>query len=192
MSVSAMRGINYITIKEVKFMIGVVLIGQSNSGKSVIGKAVADKLNMRYISSGDIARDMADIQDDLNSGNLAPEERMRDAIAHKIASINMSYILDGFPRFYDQYIWLGQLVAHDLIYVYVDVSDEDILARAILRGRCDDGSIEKKMLFFKEHTEPMVREILGSEDVYIISNGNMDSIEDNVNKICEIVEKYLC
>ena len=172
-------------------MIGIVLIGQSNSGKSVLGKAVADKLGIRYISSGDIARSMKDVQDSLNAGELAPEDMMRSAILHKIVSCNISYILDGFPRFYDQYEWLNQTIAHDLVYVYIDVPDEDIISRAKSRNRCDDGSIEKKMRFFKENTEPMVCSILGGEDVYVIDNSNGKDIEDNINTLIRIVEGYL-
>ena len=132
-------------------MIGIILVGKSNSGKSVLGKAVAEKLGIRYISSGDIARGMNDIQNSLNSGELAPEDRMRHEILHKIMSCDISYILDGFPRFYDQYEWLNQTIAHDMIYVYVDVPDEDIISRAMQRGRDDDGSIGKKIKFFKEY-----------------------------------------
>jgi adenylate kinase family enzyme len=172
-------------------MVGIVLIGQSNSGKSVLGKAVAEKLGIRYISSGDIARSMNDVQDSLNSGELAPEERMRHEVLHKIMSCNISYILDGFPRFYDQYEWLNQTIAHDLVYVYIDVPDEDIISRAKSRNRCDDGSIEKKMKFFKKNTEPMICSILGGEDVYIIENGNDKNINDNISKLNKIVEEYL-
>ena len=172
-------------------MKGIVLIGQSNSGKSVLGKAVAKRLGMRYISSGDIARGMEDIQGDLNSGDMAPEDRMRHEVIQNIISCNVSYILDGFPRFYDQYIWLNQTIAHDLMYIYVDVPDEDIISRAKLRNRCDDGSIDKKMQFFKENTEPMVRSILSDENVYIIDNSNGRSIENNVDAMSKIVEDYL-
>ena len=172
-------------------MVGIILIGQSNSGKSVLGKAVADKLGIRYISSGDIARNMADIQDSLNSGEMAPEDRMRREIIQNIALSNVSYILDGFPRFYDQYEWFSQTMTHDLIYIYVDVPEEDIISRAKSRNRSDDGSIYKKMQYFKDNTEPMMREILGDEKVFIINNGNDEDINDNISTLTEIVEEHL-
>ena len=52
-------------------MIGVIMLGASNSGKSTIGKVVAERLNLRYIASGDIARQM-NINSDLAEGKLPP------------------------------------------------------------------------------------------------------------------------
>jgi adenylate kinase family enzyme len=174
-------------------MIGVILIGQSNSGKSVLGKTVAERLGIRYISSGDIARSMSDIkvQKDLNSGKLAPEDKMRSEIVRNIALCNIPYILDGFPRFYEQYEWINQTIAHNLIYVYIDVPDEDVISRAKSRNRCDDKSIKEKIRFFKENTELMMQEIFIDEDVYIIDNSNGTSIEDNINKLSKIVEEHI-
>jgi adenylate kinase family enzyme len=175
-------------------MVGIVLIGQSNSGKSAMGKTVAEQLGIRYISSGDIARSMVDIQDDLNSGEMAPEGVMRYMILRNITSCNISYILDGFPRFTEQYEWLRDAINHELVFVHVSVPDRDVLERAKLRGRYDDGSIKKKMDYFAVNTIPMIREIFTNtlHDVYIIDNGNHTSIDDNINRLKNIVEDYIC
>lgn len=186
-------------------MVGIILIGQSNSGKSAIGKEVAKKLGIRYISSGDIARSMSDIQDTLNSGGMAPESMMRKAVFDTITSKSGSYILDGFPRFTSQYEWLlhtlnwwyncrTSVITHKLIFVYVDVSKRDILSRAKLRGRDDDGSIKRKMKYFEENTLPMFRNIMEDKDniVYTIKNGNNTDIQKNINKLSKIVEEHVC
>lgn len=175
-------------------MTGIVLIGQSNSGKSAIGKEVAERLGIRYISSGDIARSMDGIQDSLNSGEMAPEDVMRDMVLRNIKSSKMSYILDGFPRFYDQYRWFKDVIDHELVFVLINVPDRDILERAKLRGRDDDSSIKKKMEYFKDNTVPMIREVFTnkSHDVYIIDNGNHTLIDDNISRLKTIVEDYIC
>lgn len=176
-------------------MIGIVLLGQSNSGKSTIGKVVASRLGIEYISSGDIARSINDVQvqEDLNSGELAPEDIIRKKLLHKINSCSSeAYILDGFPRFYEQYEWLHQSTGNDLVYVYVDVPYEDILERAKLRQRDDDKSIEKKMQFFKDKTAPMLREMFDNEDIYIIDNSNERSVQDGIDALIKIVEEYTC
>ena len=50
-----------------------VLLGETNSGKSTIGKAVVQKLgdDWVYVSSGDIARRITP-QEDLDAGKFAP------------------------------------------------------------------------------------------------------------------------
>lgn len=175
--------------------LGIVLLGQSNSGKSTIGKAVADKMGMTYISSGDIARDMSkEITDVLNRGELAPENIMRERILVAINSVEGDFILDGFPRFEDQYEWLNQIVGEDVkfIYVIIDVSNDDIYHRAMRRGRCDDKSIVQKMEWFYTHTQPMIEQIIYSETVHNIKNGDHNDINENIDKLCKIVEECRC
>ena len=176
-------------------MVGIILLGQSNSGKSTLGKVVANKHNIRYISSGDIARSMNDVQvqKDLNAGEMAPEDKMRSMILHEINSYDTPYILDGFPRFYEQYEWLNQHINYDLVYVNIEVPYEDILSRAMQRSRRDDHYISKKMEFFEKETEPMIRDIFtDGANVYVINNGNDKSIQDGINALSKIVEEYLC
>ena len=165
-------------------------MGRSNSGKSAIGKVVADKLGMRYISSGDIARSMDNIEDDLNNGRLAPEDRMRSAVLNKIISCDVSYILDGFPRFYDQYRWLKENFKHTMTYVYIHITDEDAISRARQRGRADDKSIDGKLEFFNEYTKPMILKIIDEEGIVpLIENGNDVNIQDSINALIEIIKR---
>ena len=174
-------------------MIGIILLGKSNSGKSTLGKVVARKTNARYISSGDIARSMTDNLSSLNKGNLAPESEMRSAILDAISSEDTSFILDGFPRFYEQYEWLNQVVNCDLIYVIISVPSEQIISRAINRGRSDDRSIRSKLEFYEENTKPMIKNIIDNgEIVYDINNDNDADIQGNISTLCRIMEDYLC
>ena len=195
MPVIMVSGKHYINIEGGINMVGIVLLGQSNSGKSTLGKVVAERYGIRYISSGDIARSMKDIQvqKDLNSGEMAPEDKMRSMILHEINSSDKPYILDGFPRFYEQYEWLNQNIDYDLVYVSIEVPYEDILARAMRRSRRDDEYISKKMEFYEQKTEPMIRDIFADGcNVYIISNGNDRSIRDGIDALSKIVEESIC
>lgn len=176
-------------------MLGIVLLGHSNSGKSSIGRAVAEKLGMEYISSGDIARGMSEeIRDILNRGELAPENIMRERIMEKISSVETDFILDGFPRFLDQYEWLNQVTGREteFIYVHIKVSHEDVINRALFRGRDDDNAIRDKINWFETHTMPMINEITRNNTIYDIENGRYDNIHVSINKLCEIVEEHRC
>lgn len=170
-------------------MIGVILLGKSNCGKSTLGKVVARKTNIRYISSGDIARSMKDTS--INNGDLAPESEMRNAVLDEITSVDESFILDGFPRFYEQYEWLNQMVGYDLIYIMVDAPDEQIISRANNRGRSDDKSIGTKLEFYKNNTEPMIKNIISNgEIVYAINNDNDADIQYNISTMCRIIKSF--
>lgn len=175
-------------------MIGVIMLGASNSGKSTIGKVVAERLNLRYIASGDIARQM-NINSDLAEGKLAPEDEMRRRILSTINDSNESFILDGFPRFYDQYEWLNTTIDCELfIYIIVDVPEEQLIQRAINRGRDDDGAIKAKLEFWHKQTVPMIIDIINASEVtYNINNADGSNIEDNIQSVCDIVkENLLC
>lgn len=79
------------------------LVGRPGSGKSTVGKIVASETGVVYVSSGDIAREIAsgsnEFMASLKNGAMAPEEVMREKIAERIdACIDMGkdVILDGF------------------------------------------------------------------------------------------------
>lgn len=136
----------------------IALIGPPCSGKSTIGKMAVCKMSKtHYISSGDIARKMAeqdnDIRSDLNSGKLAPEYRMREEIVAAIAKAfthNQTIILDGFPRFYDQLKFLREMVPTDveikLVLIYTSMST--IIERSCTRGRSDDNNLEQRLKYY--------------------------------------------
>lgn len=173
----------------------VVLLGETNSGKSTIGKAVVQKMgdNWVYLSSGDIARRITS-EDDLNAGKFAPENMMRSEITHMINGEyrDKNIILDGFPRFAEQNEFLHEITSDDIIFILVDVPHEQIENRARNRGRSDDNALAEKFKFWQEHTVPMIRQIIEDHDeLYTISNGDEDNIFMNVEKVCEILCRYL-
>ena len=144
-----------------------IISGMPCSGKSTIAKLYSKLYGCEYISSGDIARKMAEDDSDvftaLQNGAFAPEKRMRDAIADRISlctSNKTSFILDGFPRFDDQDRFLNTVLAIcDVrkIYVLVDVDKETCIKRAEHRNRFDDKAIEDRIDYFNESTLPVFK-----------------------------------
>lgn len=141
----------------------IVLVGSPCSGKSTIGKIIANKLNAEYVSSGDIARDMAKnnkkIRDDISKGKLAPEDNMRREISNKLFYHFMIkdrdiIILDGFPRFGEQAKWLRDElpVEIEINYILISVSSWIAKNRAKQRDRYDDNSFNERLLYYKKVT----------------------------------------
>lgn len=169
-----------------------ILIGRPCSGKSTLGKNVASNLGIKYISSGDIARKLADghkdAKESLDNGHLAPEEMMRSAILSEIKQYD-NMILDGFPRFYDQYKWLLKRMPHQkVIFMVVDVDVDTAYIRSMERNRSDDGSFARRNQFYEENTVEMMKAIIESNrhDVYTTSSVN---VFDNVRMLEDIIKE---
>lgn len=123
---------------------GIVILGAPGSGKSSIGKLLAEQLNAIYVSSGNIARNMAltdkFTQESLQAGGLANEEKMRNEIYRTLYAINLKgreFVLDGFPRNIEQYHWLIDKFP-SIAYYFIDVDTKTCMKRLRTRGRSDD------------------------------------------------------
>lgn len=171
----------------------IVLVGAPCSGKSSAGKLVASETNIKYISSGDIARKMAKldntIRDDLNMGKLAPESQMRNAISNSLWQRFMAecvsvVILDGFPRFGEQAEWLrNTLPANiDIKYVLFDTPLSTIIERSAHRDRDDDKSLEQRLNYYYNTTY---------KELYKYINIIIDANENTVSECSRLLIEYI-
>lgn len=156
----------------------VVLIGAPCSGKSTIGRGLARLAGYKYISSGDIARNIANSReeiDNLNAGCMANEDSMRRAVLQLFDSGD-DIVLDGFPRFVDQLNWFMDNIVcalnYNVLFIEITASAIDIASRASKRGRSDDASIERRIRWYDENTVPMIRYIkdLYHMNILVINN----------------------
>ena len=170
----------------------VVLIGPPCSGKSTIGKSLAYNTGYKYISSGDIARKMAEKDgsiEDLNAGNMAPEDMMREEIA-KILGSDDDIILDGFPRFSDQYEWMINRFMHrTFAFIFIDAPILALSTRATSRGRSDDAAFDKRISYYNQNTVPMVNRI--NKDMAMHDGVTYITNSDAVHKVVKKVEDCL-
>lgn len=170
----------------------ILLIGPPCSGKSTVGKELALSLGYKYISSGDIARKMAeedDSTDSLNAGNMAPEDRMREEIA-KIFNNGGNIVLDGFPRFEEQWKWLmSRFFNYEFAYVVIDVPTLTLFDRAANRGRADDISFMNRMEYYMKNTAPMINQMDSHSMLYGIPM--VCVMNNNVKLTVTSIEEYL-
>lgn len=172
-------------------MIGIVLVGPPCSGKSTLGKEVARRMGLDYISSGDIARMLAEksgTEDDLNAGNMADEDSMRATIKEVVEGMDSTFILDGFPRFKEQYEWAEKYINCDFHYIVVHVPLLEVVNRSSLRCRCDDKSINTRYSYFINNTVPMINSI---DNAFTVDNSSDYTTEYNIKKIMEHIREVL-
>lgn len=150
------------------------LVGRPGSGKSTVGKIVAKETGAVYISSGDIAREIANESDEfmasLKNGAMAPEEMMREKIAERIDTCidkDKDVILDGFPRFIGQNTWLKQRYG-SVTMIGFDIPYKESIARLSSRGRYDDGSCIQRNEFYDKYTIPMFNTEFRGQKTYAI------------------------
>lgn len=175
---------------------GIVLLGAPGSGKSTIGKKLSEITGYQYISSGDIARQIAEYdqstRDRLDNGRMADEDMMVEEILNVIKlykRYNDVFILDGFPRHMDQYRAISN-IGMRLRYYYVK-ADADLRTRRMKnrgRDRADiiDDAIDSRITWYYRHTLPMVHHIVCSdEDISAIDNSYESKRIDTVAIICD-------
>ena len=76
----------------------IALMGRAGSGKSTLGKRIAEELGYKYLSTGDLARTLPDL-DWQAKGQFAPEDQIRAMVTQAIAGATEPVIiLDGMPR----------------------------------------------------------------------------------------------
>ena len=140
-----------------------VILGAPGTGKSTIGKQLAEIIDCKYISTGDIARKLADEGGDYLwrlIGDLAPEKELREKFLEEIDGENR-VIIDGMPRTTEQ---VGFLMEHfDKIHVIHLVADDSILIdRLINRNREDDTKVivRKRLRNYHKTIEDILDDIM--------------------------------
>lgn len=144
-----------------------VLIGIQGAGKSTQGNMLSEALNIPYLSSGHVFRQMARkktklgrwLKETLNSGALVSDEVTVEVIMEYLKNDEYKdgYILDGFPRTVAQAEAFSDGTEK---VVLIDVSDKEALWR--ISGRESDRddetlqAIRKRIELFHDLTSQVL------------------------------------
>jgi len=176
----------------------IILIGIQGAGKSTQGNLLKNKLNIPYLSTGHIFREMAKektslgryIKEIMNAGFLIPDEKTVEIVSEylKRPEYERGYILDGFPRTLDQVKKFKNGVGK---VVYLKVSDKEALWRLSYRngeGREDETltAIRRRIELFHKLTEPVLNYY--REKGILIEMDGEKSIDDIHREILEKIK----
>jgi adenylate kinase family enzyme len=143
----------------------ILFTGRPGSGKTTQAQILAKRRNFRHLSAGDIARNLAqtdtETREALDAGQLAPREKMNDAmyaILKKHNKVGGTLILDGYPRYFYQLADLLHAQKTEPAFVVLDCRSRIATERLVLRARNDDGleQITERQRTFETETEPVI------------------------------------
>ena len=153
-----------------------VLLGPPNSGKGTQAKALAKRLGVPAISTGEMLRDEAAAGTELGmrvdaimrAGRLVDDDTVAEVVRERLARPDAAggYLLDGYPRTPGQAETLAEILAErgeslDAVVTLV-VPEETLLERARGRGRADDSDqvMGERLRVYREETAPLVERYL--------------------------------
>ncbi|MFZ2338652.1 MAG: adenylate kinase [Bacteroidales bacterium] len=191
-------------------MLNFLIFGPPGSGKGTQSVKLAEKFNLKHLSTGDMLRAEIAAGTELGkkmsaimaTGELVPDEVVIEMIAGKIDSTKDSagFLFDGFPRTVAQTGALEKMLNErgmkiDSMLV-LDVDHDELVKRLILRaelsGRPDDKDpavIENRIGVYKAKTEPII-EFCRQRGIYQPVDG-VGSIDDIFGRLSTLISGHI-
>ncbi len=189
-------------------MKNIILFGPPGSGKGTQAAKLVKKYKLLHISTGDLFRYELGNNTELgqlaksymDKGALVPDEVTVAMLKRKVEmnpDVN-GYIFDGFPRTVNQAVHLDYLLKGKKQKVSgliaLDVDDEEIVKRLLLRGETsgraddkDENVIRQRIKVYKKETSPVFDYYdLNKKSTKVDGIGSLNQI---FNRLCEVIDK---
>lgn len=151
---------------------GLIFLGPPGSGKGTQAQLLSEQLTIPHISTGEMLREAITkktklgkrVQYYVNKGELVPDELLLNLIRERLNQddVQSGWILDGFPRNVSQATFLDKLLLELGKFseqaINLEVSDNQLVKRLLLRGREDDNeeTIRRRLEVYREKTKPVI------------------------------------
>ena len=188
-------------------MLNIVLFGAPGCGKGTQAQRLRERLGLNHISTGDVIR--AEIargsepglrmKSYIDRGELAPDSLVIDIIVDYLDNHRdvRGNIFDGFPRTTAQAEAFDRLLAERgeavTAMVYMDVPEEELVHRILLRGRdsgrADDASeevIRNRIRVYNQQTA-IVADHYSAQMKYHAVDG-VGTVEEITDRIAAAIE----
>lgn len=189
-------------------MINLILFGPPGSGKGTQATQLVEKYKLLHISTGDLFRyEMGhntplglEAKRFMEKGQLVPDEVTIGMLRNKVMANPgvKGFIFDGFPRTVAQADALDHLLEemgqHVTVLLSLEVNDEEIVNRILLRGkssgRSDDNDetiVRNRIDVYKKETTPVFDHYQQKSRAKKIDG--IGSIEEIFDRLCKEIDR---
>ena len=147
-----------------------LFLGPPGAGKGTQAALLSQDNSYLHLSTGELLRKEIDLDTDLgkqvkdimNKGELVSDQMVLQIVKKNLEKDNKGWILDGYPRNLSQVNSLNDVLLNinqplEIVF-YLDISDEVLVKRLLMRGRKDDNeeTIKTRLRIYKDTTEPLI------------------------------------
>ena len=175
----------------------ILFLGAPGAGKGTQAELLSKNNSYLHLSTGELLRKEIrlktslgiKVKDTINRGELVSDDLVLAIVKQNLDTMNKGWILDGYPRNLSQANSLNEVLIKinqplEVVF-YLDIPDEVLIKRLLLRGRKDDNeeTIRTRLKIYKETTEPLIeyyRDLSLLE--YIDADGDLKKISSDINK----------
>ena len=149
----------------------ILFLGAPGAGKGTQAELLSQSYSYLHLSTGELLRKEIEmstalgiqVKDIMNRGELVSDELVLKIVRQNLVKDNKGWILDGYPRNLSQANSLNEVLNEinqplELVF-YLDIPEEVLIKRLLLRGRKDDTeeTIRTRVDIYKKTTEPLIQ-----------------------------------
>ena len=148
-----------------------LFLGAPGAGKGTQAQLLSQTNSYMHLSTGELLRKEIEmntilgrqVKDIINEGELVSDELVLKIVRQNLDKENKGWILDGYPRNLSQANSLNEVLIEinqplEVVF-YLDIPEEVLIKRLLLRGRKDDTeeTIKTRVNIYKKTTAPLIR-----------------------------------
>ncbi len=149
----------------------ILFLGAPGAGKGTQAELLSHTNSYLHLSTGELLRKEIEmntalgiqVREIMNRGELVSDELVLKIVRQNLVKDNKGWILDGYPRNLSQANSLNEVLNEinqplELVF-YLDIPEEVLIKRLLLRGRKDDTAetIKTRVDIYKKTTEPLIK-----------------------------------
>ena len=174
-----------------------LFLGPPGAGKGTQAALLSESNSYLHLSTGELLRKEIEldtnlgkhVRDIMNRGELVSDQVVLEIVKKNLDRDNNGWILDGYPRNLSQVNSLNAVLMNlnqplEIVF-YLDIPDEVLIKRLLLRGRKDDNqeTIKTRLKIYKETTEPLI-DYYGNLSLleYINADGDLKTISTDIKQ----------